>query len=159
MAVPARSRASGVDRRAVYRSKLCFGILLILTSTASSSLETEPEVTSAESIERGADLFRVYCVDCHGSGGRGDGPSAESLRVRPADLTSLIRSNRGTFPRERARQAIDGRTAVDDHRTTEMPIWGFALQELDQDTEQETEVRRRIDDLLAFLESIQVVSD
>lgn len=135
------------------------GILLLLTSAAAPSKKTEPRVTLAESIERGADLFRVYCIDCHGSGGRGDGPSAENLRVRPADLTSLARSNRGTFPRERARQMIDGRTAVDDHRTSEMPIWGFALQELDQDTEQETEVRLRIDDLLAFLESIQVVSD
>jgi len=42
---------------------------------------------SAPSVARGAPLFSANCVVCHGAGGRGDGPMAAKLPVRPADLT------------------------------------------------------------------------
>jgi putative copper export protein/mono/diheme cytochrome c family protein len=42
---------------------------------------------SAPSVARGAPLFAANCVVCHGAGGRGDGPLADKLSVRPADLT------------------------------------------------------------------------
>jgi len=32
--------------------------------------------------------IEAYCAMCHGAGGRGDGPQAASLPVRPADWTS-----------------------------------------------------------------------
>lgn len=42
---------------------------------------------SAPSVARGAPLFSENCAVCHGAGGRGDGPMATKLPVRPADLT------------------------------------------------------------------------
>lgn len=42
---------------------------------------------SAPSVARGAPIFAENCVVCHGAGGRGDGPMADKLPVRPADLT------------------------------------------------------------------------
>jgi mono/diheme cytochrome c family protein len=43
---------------------------------------------SAASITRGSELFAEHCVACHGSEGRGDGPLAANLQVKPADLTA-----------------------------------------------------------------------
>jgi putative copper export protein/mono/diheme cytochrome c family protein len=42
---------------------------------------------SAESILRGQRLFAANCTGCHGAQGRGDGPAALGLAVRPANLT------------------------------------------------------------------------
>ncbi len=39
------------------------------------------------SIAEGMDRFQRYCTPCHGNGGLGDGSSASSLKVRPANLT------------------------------------------------------------------------
>jgi putative copper resistance protein D len=41
----------------------------------------------AVSISNGATLFQAHCAACHGRSGRGDGPLAERLAARPADLT------------------------------------------------------------------------
>jgi putative copper export protein/mono/diheme cytochrome c family protein len=43
---------------------------------------------TAASIVRGAAVFAANCARCHGVSGRGDGPSAASLAVPPADLTA-----------------------------------------------------------------------
>lgn len=42
---------------------------------------------AAPSIARGAPLYAQNCIMCHGVSGRGDGPLAAKLPVRPADLT------------------------------------------------------------------------
>jgi putative copper resistance protein D len=39
------------------------------------------------SVANGAALFQAHCASCHGRSGRGDGPSADRLAARPADLT------------------------------------------------------------------------
>ena len=43
---------------------------------------------AAPSVARGARLYRQNCVLCHGAEGRGNGPAAATLRIRPADLTA-----------------------------------------------------------------------
>ncbi len=54
----------------------------------------EPPRPTPELLERGRALYaQAKCFQCHGDGGRGDGPSADDLRddlkfkVRPADFT------------------------------------------------------------------------
>ncbi len=42
---------------------------------------------AAPSIARGAPLYAEHCAACHGAEGRGDGPLAGELPIRPADLT------------------------------------------------------------------------
>ncbi len=46
----------------------------------------------------GAEDFAAYCSACHGSGGLGDGPMAETLDGKPSDLTGLAARNGGVFP-------------------------------------------------------------
>lgn len=45
----------------------------------------EPEVPGA--VERGKQLYDTLCWTCHGMYGRGDGPLARNLPIKPADFT------------------------------------------------------------------------
>jgi mono/diheme cytochrome c family protein len=51
---------------------------------------------------QGEDIgWREYvnsCAVCHGDSGRGDGPIVASLKIAPADLTKIQKSNNGVFP-------------------------------------------------------------
>jgi len=47
-----------------------------------------PIPATAESINKGKQLFTIYCVPCHGVSGTGDGLVGEKLVMRPFDLTS-----------------------------------------------------------------------
>jgi putative copper export protein/mono/diheme cytochrome c family protein len=53
-----------------------------------TSFEHSPIAYGASSIERGAAVYARHCVLCHGAEGRGDGPAARDLPVKPADLTA-----------------------------------------------------------------------
>lgn len=56
----------------------------------------------------GAELYADYCAACHGPTGRGDGPGAEGLNPRPADLTRLAADNGGVFPRVQVMAKVYG---------------------------------------------------
>lgn len=46
---------------------------------------------SAPDLKRGAGLYAVQCVACHGAEGRGDGPAATGLEPRPSDFHDFER--------------------------------------------------------------------
>ncbi len=48
-----------------------------------------PVPADRASLERGAELFAINCVLCHGTGGKGDGPMASHLENKVFDLTSF----------------------------------------------------------------------
>jgi len=106
----------------------------------------------------GSGTYRTYCSNCHGVDGRGDGYIADTLRVTPTDLTRLAARNGGVFPAERVWKVIDGREEVKSHGSREMPLWGdvFLWPETDS-PERRQLVKRKIGELVAHLESIQVV--
>ncbi len=115
-------------------------------------------------VDAGASSYMVYCAACHGAAGKGDGPMVQSLKTAPTDLTTLARTNGGTFPSDKVRAVIDGRNSIQSHGSSEMPIWGDMLTfestgggvALDQEP-QETEylVKDRINQLTAYLETLQ----
>ena len=47
--------------------------------------------------------------------GTGDGPMAEALTVKPADLTQFSKKNGGVFPYVEVFRAVDGRKRVRGH--------------------------------------------
>jgi putative copper export protein/mono/diheme cytochrome c family protein len=62
--------------------------LTLLTAEAyPTSFQVSPTDFAAASIVRGQALYGPNCAGCHGADGRGDGPAAGGLRIRPADLT------------------------------------------------------------------------
>jgi len=48
-----------------------------------------PVTADQASLARGAELFKINCVLCHGPQGKGDGPVASHLKNKPFDLTSF----------------------------------------------------------------------
>ncbi|MBK7845127.1 MAG: cytochrome c [Bdellovibrionales bacterium] len=43
---------------------------------------------SQEMVSRGKEVFTMYCVSCHGKGGRGDGPGGAGIVPPPRDLVA-----------------------------------------------------------------------
>ncbi len=72
---------------------------------------------STESVARGKEMFEaIECYKCHGTAGRGDGPSASELKddwghpVRPANLTKPWNFRGGTTTKEIATRLATGLT-------------------------------------------------
>ena len=102
----------------------------------------------------GSAVYRTYCAVCHGPAGKGDGPLADSLRMRPPDLTLLARKNGGTFPKDRVLRTVDGRKPVKGHGGTDMPVWGDAFKQA-RDGYSEAAVKERIEAVVNHIEAIQ----
>ncbi len=100
----------------------------------------------------GRDLYDFYCVSCHGKSGKGDGPVAPKLKVRPPDLTTLAVQNGGVFPKDRVEGILTGAIVTPTHGSKGMPVWGDVFRFLDPDDQR---VRIRIMNLVAYLESLQ----
>ena len=115
---------------------------------------------SASGVGTAEREFRLYCSNCHGEGGRGDGPKTFGLSGPAPDLTGLSKRNGGVFPRERLQAIIDGREALKNHGDREMPVWGMwfkmeAEEDLGGAEGDEGTVQRRITALIDFLETLQ----
>ncbi len=108
--------------------------------------------------------FIGHCAACHGEGGRGDGPVAQVLSTKPANLTEISKRNGGVFPADDVYRIIDGRIGFWAHGNQEMPVWGqrFRFEAMERlatqagATDPEVIIRQRILSLVAYLESIQV---
>ena len=117
---------------------------------------------SAQGVEKdpqqrvsGSEVFRTYCAMCHGTGARGDGPLAPSLKHKPSDLAEIAKRNGGEFPAELVFRTIDGRQKIQGHGGPDMPVWGDAFKK-SQDIASDAAVKDRINDLVDYIQSIQV---
>ena len=72
-------------------------------------------------IISGEDEFMWNCSECHGFGGRGDGPLAEVLIKTPSDLTQIAKNNVGVFPADKIFAMIAGRENVVGHQSFQLP--------------------------------------
>jgi mono/diheme cytochrome c family protein len=136
---------------------LAFALGCAVFSVATAKAQTKPagQKTYENLIYsvKGPDLFRSHCAACHGLNGKGGGPVAPTLNVKPADLTVIAKNNNGKFPEARIRKIISGEEpSLLSHGTREMPIWGpiFHKIEADQDFGDV-----RLQNLIKYLESIQ----
>ena len=132
------------------RSLLAIG-LMVLTAVAAAA--QEPEEMSYGEAE-----YINSCAVCHGEAARGDGPFAEELVKRPADLTMLAEKNGGEFPYSRVFSMIDGRYVVSAHGSREMPVWGQAFVEEDRENfgkDAELVTAERIHELTQYIQSLQ----
>lgn len=105
----------------------------------------------------GRAFFNENCVSCHGTTGRGDGPSSKDFPVTPANLTLLSRANGGTFPTVKALAYIYG-DPVQGHLARVMPQFGQLMSDDLVPVEIDgvfTPTPRALAALLVYLESIQ----
>ncbi len=145
------------------RTKLFPTLIAVVLAAAMTPLAVAgpQETTSEDTVKvfKGKVTFRIYCSNCHGEEGRGDGNLAELLSVQPADLTAIARANNGVFPTERIISLVDGRETARGHGLKEMPIWGDAFQRSLQpswtDETDDERAQRKIEEVVAYVESIQ----
>lgn len=115
----------------------------------------EAEVQHREQIAAGRSSFRAYCAGCHGPEARGNGPAAPAMKITPADLTTISQRNGGTFPTERIFQRIDGYGRTDTTDGLQMLHFGDIWRGDNPTAAERQEVKQRIDELVAFIETLQ----
>lgn len=101
----------------------------------------------------GKQMFANYCAPCHGLDGRGNGPTAAALKVKPFDLTGLTRNNRGKYPDAHVASVLQFGSALPAHGSADMPVWGPILGNMNRGNSQERELR--IANLSDYIRSIQ----
>lgn len=146
------------------RAKISLTLIAVLLAAvaapiAMASAEEEETAMKTVKVFKGKVTYRIYCSNCHGEAGRGDGNLAEMLSIPPSDLTAIARNNGGDFPGEAITAYVDGRKEVKGHGRREMPVWGDAFQKSLQPswTEETDDDRavRKIVEVVAFIESLQ----
>ena len=113
------------------KGKFLGGLVLTAALLGWSSVRAQsPKAGGSQDVKlipsiQGPALYKAYCASCHGVGAKGDGPMAESLKVRPADLTRISARNAGTFPLMQIERIIQGEGQLQKgHGPREMPVWG-----------------------------------
>jgi mono/diheme cytochrome c family protein len=76
----------------------------------------------------GKTKYNLYCLGCHGAGGKGDGPAASSLNPRPRDMTKADYMSR--LSDQYLFNVIKaGGSSV--NKSPLMPAWGGTLSDKD----------------------------
>jgi mono/diheme cytochrome c family protein len=138
----------------LWTGMLAAAVLSAPTAYVTQARTTDQTTPNAQRVADGSYLFRTYCAPCHGVSGRGDGPLADSLRRRPANLTEIRKRNNDVFPEQLVFRVIDGREKVRGHGGPDMPVWGDAFLRSIEGGDEET-VKRRIQALVEYLATIQ----
>jgi mono/diheme cytochrome c family protein len=113
--------------------------------------------TEMPDAPEGAKLFTDNCAACHGASATGDGPLANGLTQKPADLTRISARIGGAFPRAQVLSVIDG-YSKGVHPGRVMPEFGLLLEGDTVPVEVDgvlTPTPRPLAALLAYLEDIQ----
>jgi hypothetical protein len=107
----------------------------------------------------GKQTYSLFCSGCHGSDGRGETAIAEALDLEAIDLTRISARHGGHFPADEVKAAITGASEAAGHKRLALEPWGrMFADEFDDFAERAVVnqlVARRIDHLIAYLESIQ----
>lgn len=86
---------------------------------------------SAQTLNRGARIYSLYCASCHGDDGSGDGPASRPLRTKPRDFRAAdfkyVSGEPGSLPTDADLSA----TIVNGRIETGMPSWN-GLTEVDR---------------------------
>lgn len=70
------------------RSVPVAGTTVLVKDQEAAVKMVNPIAADDKSVAKGAKLFEIYCVPCHGKSGTGDGFVGAKLILRPFDLTS-----------------------------------------------------------------------
>jgi mono/diheme cytochrome c family protein len=127
-------------------------LVALIAALAAPSPPDGPVAPS--SATDGAVLYQQHCAACHGPEARGDGPLADVIAYRPADLTRIALRSHGHYPAARVRDIIDGRKPVKGRFPAGMPVWGEAFKN-SEDGYSEKAVIEKIAALADYLGTLQ----
>ena len=134
------------------QARTCSRVAAVLVMIGAGSLAVGED--NQPTVVTGHATYMTYCAVCHGVAARGDGPLADSLRVRPPDLTLLAKRSGGRFDEETVRRIIDGRKPVKGHGGPDMPVWGDVFKNT-ADGYSDAAVREKVMGVVEHLRSIQ----
>ena len=107
-------------------SKATILLAAFLATTALAVATATP--AGAEEVEK---LFKFYCAQCHGLGGKGDGPNVtKDFPVSPRNFTNAAEMNK-LSDADVKNVVMDGGPAMS--KSPMMPPWGKTLEEADVD--------------------------
>jgi cytochrome c553 len=71
-------------------------LLMIATLAASTALaaDVKPRFELKGDAAKGAEVFKTFCVACHGPEGKGDGPAGAALNPKPANFGDPERASK-----------------------------------------------------------------
>jgi cytochrome c553 len=121
------------------------GLALVFCVAATwSSGQTTGGVAGRATVERGSALYQQYCVMCHGKDGAGTDHGADITRLR---------IKHGAFFRAQIASAVRGTDPIVAHRAPGMMLGAARFRAGARGNQASLEAR--IDDLAAFLDTIQ----
>jgi mono/diheme cytochrome c family protein len=132
--------------------------IIISTLVAVSNFATwaMAKPLGAVDLPSGKDLFFEHCAQCHGRDGTGNGPMANVLNLKPADLTTLSKKGNGKFDAPRIADIIRFGGDISGHGTRAMPIWGLVFsKEGNGGKAGAAYSRRAVIELKSYLQSMQ----
>ena len=91
---------------------ILWGMLLPLAIAASGA---------AQAKERGEDIYRTYCTQCHGSQGNGKGINTRDMSVQPRDHTDA-KAMSARSDQDLIKVIKEGGAAI--NKSVLMPPWG-----------------------------------
>jgi mono/diheme cytochrome c family protein len=137
------------------RTLLLLSLLLLPAGAtpAQSKISAAQDQFPPNFVPTGRDMFKQYCAACHGLDAKGHGPASVSLKVTPANLTTLSKRHGGEFPYDLVTNVLRFGPGIAAHGSSDMPTWGPIFQYMDNYNQ--TVVQKRIKNLCDYIASLQ----
>jgi mono/diheme cytochrome c family protein len=138
-------------------AKSMMSCALLATTLTFAEAQKKNEKKAAASLpdrDAGKITFQKYCISCHGPDGKGNGPAASALKTPPTDLTSLTKTHEGRYPAGFVSAVLKFGRNLAAHGSPDMPVWGSLFKAVDP--VRDPTGQKHVDDLVAYIESLQV---
>lgn len=137
------------------RQTVLFCVVVLATLSLSGQVKQPGKNAQTEmpDVASGKQTYTEYCATCHGTDGKGMGPTASVLLIPPSDLTTLAKKHGDKFPEEYVTRIVRLGKPIPAHGSVEMPIWGPVFSARDKFSELAVQVR--IKNLCAYLNTLQ----
>jgi mono/diheme cytochrome c family protein len=134
----APARLSNVSRKSESAASRSGNSTVVLSAIV--LLSVAQPVLAQNDVSAGRDVFASNCAPCHGASGRGDGPAAQALPVKPADLAERLSVNQ--YSDDYLFRVIS-KGGASAGKSDIMPAWAGVLNE------------QQIRQLISFLRTLQ----
>jgi mono/diheme cytochrome c family protein len=133
---------------------LCTALAAVLGISRAQGKPDQKHPARQPNTPSGKETFLRYCASCHGEGAKGNGPAAIALRPPPSDLTTLTKRYEGKFPSGYVGTLVKFGRSLVAHGSDDMPVWGSRFRDIDPI--KDPTGQQHVDDVVAYIESLQV---